>query len=404
MVKLAVIFILSIIIRVSSYDFTDTCIDGPFCAGSCNEEGMPLECPLKCTVCKGIQMTPEEEKVIDDRKQDYQCEGGWSKIKGNKITEWGGMKAMAGRVDFTNVTGKAMYIYGYNYGAPAYVYFESKEKPGVVLFYMGLDLPNRRIKLSKRKDGRWSSYAVVSIALQCCARKLLPRIHFYWMIQLSFGLRNERQFIDIFDWTENKRIYRFYPDEAVKKDDRYYFNQTGYNVLSATWSNNGIMTFPSGLPVDSEIQVFGQIQREHVTIALTKKNGDISAIIIFRRPRKRITEVELTTHKSIERGGCDDNCYFADFNDNDFSVITIRRTSTGLQVWHKGFLYATANNTHIKDDAVERIEVMSGFRTKSRNHQGKKGRSLPQPAIQYTAVSYSYGVYRWIIPIAHSAK
>ncbi|MFH4976979.1 hypothetical protein AB6A40_003688 [Gnathostoma spinigerum] len=183
------------------------------------------------------------------------------------------------------------------------------------------------------------------------------------MIELTFGTKEGRHFIDITNRISGEVVFRFYLGKAVQKDDRYYFTQAGYNVLGVAWSNPGYRTFESGLPVGSEIQLVGKILKGHVTITLTKKDGYTSAIIMFRRPERGYTEVEVTMQGTFATGGCFDDCHYADFYDYTLTIITIRRISGGFEVWHKGFLYVTMKNANIKREDIARIQVMTGFQT-----------------------------------------
>ncbi|MFH4976074.1 hypothetical protein AB6A40_002783 [Gnathostoma spinigerum] len=385
MLKLAVIFALSIIIPLSLSVYNDTCVDPSFCGGEGSCENIRLKCPRKCRACSTMRMILKEEKAIDERKPQYECENGWSKVIGNqiiaahlfcvfckhfpgclrfptlKITERGAMKSMTGQINSESVTGKSMYIYGYDYGVPSYVYFESKDVPQNILFYMELDLVYRRILLSKRNDGKWNNYAVYPLVLPC--PESYAALYQFWMIELRFGEDNGRQYIDVMNGIDEKTVCRFYPDDRVKKGDRYYFTQTGYNVLGVTWSNDDFKTFESGLPVDFEIQLIGKILKDHVTIALTKKNSGPTAIIVFRRGKiEQDTEVEVTMRGIITKSKCD-RCSYAQFHDDTVTVITIRRTNGGFEIWHKGVIYATVNNRNINVDDIKKIQVISGFQT-----------------------------------------
>ncbi|MFH4975258.1 hypothetical protein AB6A40_001967 [Gnathostoma spinigerum] len=364
MTNLAVVFIVSVTVPGSLSVVPDTCVDSQFCSGSCDQgKQVSLECPRKCKVCSDSPMSPQEAREISERKPRYQCSNGWSEIPGNQITDWGAMKSMTGRIDFANLAGKSMQIYGYSYASPAYLYFESQDAPKNILFYMDLDLPKHQIRLSTSKDGQWSNYAVFSMVLRCCSQGFYPRAHYFWMIEIRFGTRANRQFIDIINTVEGETAYRFYPNDEVKPYDRYYFTQAGYSVLSVTWSNNGYMVFKSGLPVGSEIQLMGKTLEGHLTITLTKANGDTSAIIIFRREVRTTTEVEVTMKGIIAKDKCADYCYYADMYDYKLTHITIRRKTGGFEVWHKGHLFVTMDNPGILKDDIVKIDVMTGFET-----------------------------------------
>ncbi|MFH4980224.1 hypothetical protein AB6A40_006933, partial [Gnathostoma spinigerum] len=362
MVRLVVAFVFSLAIPQLLSAVSDTCVDGPHCQKSSCDKDNSRECPRKCNKCSSSEVSQQEGKAIDDRKPKYTCDNGWPKIYGNQITQWGAMKSMTGKIDFSNLNGKSMYIYGYNYNAKAYIYFESQNEPKNISFYMELD-PNGQIRLSKRRAGQWSNYAVFPIVLRCCSQGFYPRAHYFWMIEVKFGMNGDRQFIDIINSIEGEIEYRFYPDDPVKPYDRYYFTQTGYNVLGVAWSNPGSMTFKSGLPVDSEIQLIGRMLTGHVTITLTRTNGDTGAIIIFRRAERTTTETEVTMKGIIAKDDCGDKCQYADMYDYKLTVITIRRKSGGLEVWHKGYLFLTLNNADIKREDIEKIQVLTGFYT-----------------------------------------
>ncbi|MFH4977677.1 hypothetical protein AB6A40_004386 [Gnathostoma spinigerum] len=337
-------------------------VDGPVCKNSCNDQADSNECPRYCKKCSSSVVSSQEGKIIDDRKPKYSCDDGWSQITGNEITDWGAMKSMTGKIDFSNLNGKSMYIYGYNYDAKAYVYFESQQDPKNISFYMDLN-PNSEIRLSKKRAGQWSNYAVFPITLSCCSSKFYPRVHYFWMIEVKFGMNGDRQFIDIINSVNDETVYRFYPDDPVKPYDRYYFTQRGHNVLGVAWSNPGYMAFKSGLPINSEIQLIGKMLTGHVTITLTRNNGDMGAIIIFRRAERTTTETEVTMKGILAKDNCGNKCQYADMYDNKLTVITIRRKSGGFEVWHKGYLFLTLNNADIKREDIEKIQVLTGFYT-----------------------------------------
>ncbi|MFH4981467.1 hypothetical protein AB6A40_008176 [Gnathostoma spinigerum] len=300
--------------------------------------------------------------ATDAQKQGYICDQGWSAIPGNEVTKWGALKSMTGLIDFENVDGKTAYIYGYGYDASAYIYFESKDEPNDIPFFMDLN-PYSQIKLSRRIGGQWYNNTVVPIVLRCCSSGFYPRTHYFWMIELTFGVDKDQHFVDIIDRISGKSVYRFHLQKAVTKDDRYYFSQAGYNVLGVAWSNYGYRKFESGLPIGTQVQLVGKILKGHVTITLLKKNGYTGAVIMFRRPTRGFTEVEVIMNGKFEKGGCFDDCHYADFYDYTLTIITIKRINGGFQVWHKGFLYVTMENPNIERDDISGIQVMTGFQT-----------------------------------------
>ncbi|MFH4982844.1 hypothetical protein AB6A40_009553, partial [Gnathostoma spinigerum] len=184
---------------------------------------------------------------------------------------------------------------------------------------MELDLPNGQIRLSSRKDGNWAEETVSSISL-ISSSAYYSFAHSFWMVILTFGLENNQQYIDIFNGYGGTVVHRFRPTDPVKPRDRYYFTQESYNVLGVAWSSRALRTFPSGLPVGSEIQIIGEITKLPIEILLIRSEGVATVRILVRRnsyPRKELTRVIVATKRQTRYSDCDLTCHNADFFENN---------------------------------------------------------------------------------------